>query len=75
MGSAEPFEEEIPLEHKIKCLPDEDLLEIWEESQQLETMLAASIPGCEFPAQNFETVIAHELSLRACRRLQAGGSG
>lgn len=70
MGSAEPFSEDVSLETKIKCLPDEDLLDVWLESQQLEAMLDLSAPGHDFPGQNFENVIINELSLRACRALQ-----
>lgn len=67
MGRAEPFEEDIPFEKKIKCLPDEDLMDVWLESQQIEAMLDASAPGHDFPGQSFEAVIIHELSLRACK--------
>lgn len=73
MGSAEPFGDDMPFESKIKCLPDEDLLEIWAESQQIETMLAENLPGCYIPEQNFEALIVHELSLRACSRVQRQG--
>lgn len=68
MGCAEPFRDDIPFESRIKCLPDEDLLEIWAESQQIETMLADKLPGCFMPTHNFEALIVHELSLRACRK-------
>lgn len=70
MGSAEPFGDNIPLEARIKCLPDEDLLEIWAESQQIETILAENLPGCVAPSQSFEALIVHELSLRACQRVR-----
>lgn len=69
MGSAEPFEDDASFETKIKCLPDEDLLDVWLESQQIEALLDASSPGHDFPGQSFETVIVHELRLRACRKL------
>lgn len=69
MGSFEPFPDEEPFEDKIRHLPDEDLLEIWEESQQLETMLDMHTPGHEFPAASFEQAIVHELALRATQKL------
>lgn len=68
MGTAEPFDENIPLESKLKCLPDEDLLDVWLESQQIEAMLDANLPWHDFPGENFEAVILQELSLRASRK-------
>ncbi len=69
MGSFEPFQEEASLESKVKCLPEEDLLEIWEESQQLETILDMRTPGHNFPGNIFERAIVHELAMRATQKL------
>lgn len=69
MGAAEPFDENDSLEKKFKCLPDEDLLEIWAESQALENMLNRQAPGHDFPGSSFEEAIVHELALRTSQRL------
>lgn len=69
MGSFEPFADDDLFENKVKCLPEEDLLEIWAESQQLETLLDMQAPGHDFPAESFERVIVHELALRATQKL------
>lgn len=67
MGSCEPFPENMPLEAKIKSLPDEDLLEMWAESQMLEQMVATQLPAGYMMNSGFEQAIIQELSLRASR--------
>lgn len=71
MGSFEPFDADDPFENKVKCLPEEDLLEIWVESQQLETMLNMQAPGHDFNGESFERAIVHELALRVTQKLVA----
>lgn len=75
MGSMEPFEDNVPLELKLKCLPDEDLLDVWVESQQIEALLDANMPGHDFPGGSFESVIVHELCLRASRKQNISRDG
>lgn len=70
MGSVEPFgDDDVSFETELKNLPDEELLDVWMDTQQIEAMLDASLPGHDFPAQSFESLIVHELRLRACRNL------
>lgn len=68
MGRAEPFDDDLSFEDKVKCLPDEDLLEIWAESQRLETMLDMAAPGHGFPASSYELAIIRELAARAWQK-------
>ena len=73
MGCATPFQDDLPFEEKVKCLADEELLEIWAESQQIEVMLASSLPrGC-YATPNVEKVIVDELTARTGRRLARPG--
>lgn len=64
-----PFSDDQPFEEKVKCLADEELLEIWAESQQLEGMLNASLPEGSFIAPNLEKAIVDELFTRTGRKL------
>ena len=68
MGSADPFPENVPIETKIKSLPDEVLLEMWVESQLLEYMVAMQMPKGYALQSGFEAVIIHELWLRSSRK-------
>lgn len=68
MGCLVPFSEDLPLEEKVKSLADEELLEIWEESQQLEVMISAGFPGASIIGPDFERAIIAELSVRANRK-------
>lgn len=72
MGSFEEFEDAEPFEDKIRRLTEEDLLEIWEESQELETMLNIQAPGHGFPGASFEQAIVRELALRTTLKLAGG---
>lgn len=66
-----PFEDNEPFEEKVKCLADEELLEIWAESQRIECMLSADFPGSQMSGPNYEKVIIHELTMRKTRQLAA----
>lgn len=68
MGSAVDLEDE-PFEEKVKTLEDEELLEIWEESQLAEQTLMAQYPQAEILPKTCEQVIITELFLRNGRRL------
>ena len=74
MGTAAPFADEDSFEEKVKCLPDEDLLTIWVESQELAAMLDNNTPGHDFPAANFEKAIVHELERRTSWKLCSGNT-
>lgn len=69
MGRAIPFSEDETLEEKVKCLADEELLEIWAESQQIEAMIAANFPNGAITPPNMEQAIINELLLRRNRKI------
>lgn len=69
MGYAVPFKDDLPFEEKVKCLADEELLEIWAESQQLEFMINNGMPHPPLIVPNVEQTIIHELFLRTGRKL------
>lgn len=69
MGCLVPFREDQSLEEKFKALADEELLEIWEESQQLEVLISSGFPGAAVVGPEFEKAIIAELSVRASRKL------
>lgn len=71
MGSAFPFEEDESFDRKVKCMADEELLEFWEESQQLENMLNAGAGTNRYVlSPEYERAILNELFLRRTRQLQ-----
>lgn len=71
MGSLAVFDDDEPFAEKIKTLADEELLEIWVESQKVETMLNAQLPDALVISPAYEQVIVEELFLRTGRRLAA----
>lgn len=69
MGMADPFAGDLPWEKKVKLLSDEDLMDMWADSQVLESTLDVHVPGHDFPGNEFEQIIIHELTLRTGIRL------
>lgn len=69
MGTLSPFDEDEPFEEKVKCLADEELLEIWAESQQMENLLNSQSSDSFFLDPSYEKTILMELYLRAGRKL------
>ena len=43
MGSCQPFKDDAPFADKVKTLEDDELLEIWEETQQLAGLISQQI--------------------------------
>ena len=75
MGSYIPFADDQPFALKVKTLADEELLEIWEETQQLEGMICKEFHTDIALTPEYEQVIVAELSLRSGRRLAGCKSG
>ena len=69
MGSCIPFIDEQPFEERVKSLADDELLEIWEETQHLENMLCSALHTDLALAPDYEKVIVDELFLRSSRRV------
>ena len=70
MGSCIPFIDEQPFAERVKTMADDELLEIWEETQQLESMLCNDLHTDLALAPDYEKVIVEELFLRSSRRVR-----
>jgi hypothetical protein len=57
----------IPLEEQLKSLEDDELLDIWEESHELDKLLERENRSSS-PSLEYERLIVQELQLRNCKR-------
>ena len=69
MGSCQPFVDDEPVDKRVKTLADNELLEIWEETQQLEDLLRTQMQTDLAMAPEYERLIVSELQLRSNRAL------
>lgn len=69
MGSCQPFVDDEPFGKRVKTLADNELLEIWEETQQLEDLLRTQMQTDLAMAPEYERLIVSELQLRSNRAL------
>lgn len=69
MGSCQPFVDDEPFDKRVKMLADNELLEIWEETQQLEDLLRTQMQTDLAMAPEYERLIVSELQLRSNRAL------
>lgn len=69
MASAFPFSENEPFSQQVKCLADEELLEIWDESQHIENLIFPGLSQNSGFITDYEQTIVVELFLRASRKL------
>ncbi len=69
MGSCQPFTDDEPFDKRVKTLADNELLEIWEETQQLEDLLRTQMQTDLAMAPEYERLIVSELQLRSNRAL------
>ena len=69
MGSCQPFGDDEPFDKRVKTLADNELLEIWEETQQLEDLLRTQMQTDLAMAPEYERLIVSELQLRSNRAL------
>ena len=60
--------DEAPFNIQIKNLADEELLDFWEETQQIEYQQTV------VPVQDYERLIVLELQLRSCQRQKSCGA-
>ena len=65
--------EDAPFAMQINSLADEELLDFWEETQQIEGFLRQEYNQAVVPAQDYERLIVLELQLRSCARSVARG--
>ena len=75
MGSCIPFSDEEPFVKRVKSLADDELLEIWEETRQIESLLCTELQADLSLAPDYEKVIVEELRLRSGRKLRAPRMG
>lgn len=66
-----PPVDDTPFSLQIKMLADDELLDFWEETQQIENVLRAEYQQNVVPAQDYERLIVLELQLRSCQRQEA----
>lgn len=69
MAKSTPFPDDMPFSQRVKSLADEELLEIWEETQQVEQLLNAQMRTAISIAPEYERAIVEELHLRSARNL------
>jgi len=62
-----PHSSNFALEEQIKTLADDELLDFWEEAQQLEKFLGDDLDDLDTPVE-YERLILKELQFRSCRR-------
>lgn len=69
------IEDSVPFEVHIRTLPDETLLDIWEEMQQVQAWLSEQYRQGVVPAIDYEQLIVRELQRRSCPQTSdpAGG--
>lgn len=72
MGSCMPFPDEKPFAERVKNLAEDELLEIWEGTQQIECMISAELHTEITIAPDYERLIVEELRLRSSRRAKGG---
>lgn len=60
--------DDTPFDNQLKALADEELLDFWAETQQLEGLLQAEFQQRVEPAQDYERMILHELQMRSVTR-------
>lgn len=71
MAKSTPFTDEVPFELRIKYLADEELLDVWVETQELEGILREEW-GAELElAPEYEKIIINELRVRAGKKYVA----
>ena len=66
--------DEAPFNIQIKNLADEELLDFWEATQQIESALRAEYQHTVVHVQDYERLIVLELQLRSCQRQKSGGA-
>ncbi|KAB1441137.1 hypothetical protein [Pseudodesulfovibrio senegalensis] len=69
MGQYDSFADDLTFEAQVKSLADEELLDFWEETQQLVKMLDQE-PNQDLSDFNpeYEKIILQELQFRNCQR-------
>ncbi len=69
MASKTVFIEDLPFSARIKSLADDELLDIWEETQELERILREEWNAELELAPEYEKLIIQELQLRISKKI------
>ncbi|MFW5487429.1 MAG: hypothetical protein ACNI3A_03255 [Desulfovibrio sp.] len=68
MGQMLNTYDSLTVEDQIKTLGDQELLDFWEETQQLERLLTENTGEQQASSLDYERLILTELQLRFCQR-------
>lgn len=63
-----PHTDKFPIEDQIRTLGDDELLDFWEETQNLDKLLGEDYPEAHPQTMEYERIILQELQLRSCKR-------
>ena len=65
MAASDPFSDDLPFSERIKAMPVEDLLDVWEETQQLGLALRRELHVELEIVPEYEKMILFELQRRS----------
>ncbi|MFP4629356.1 MAG: hypothetical protein ACLFMQ_01400 [Desulfohalobiaceae bacterium] len=60
-----PYFEEVSLAEQIKSLPNDELLDFWEETQYIDKFMAREEPAPVYSLE-YERAVLQELQIRSC---------
>lgn len=61
-----PYFENVSVADQIKTLPNEELLDFWEETQYMETYTERDSEQLPFFSLEYERAVLQELQIRSC---------
>lgn len=61
-----PYFEDITIAEQIKTLPNEELLDFWEETQYLTKYVEKELEISSFSSMEYEKAVLQELQIRSC---------
>ena len=61
-----PYFKDVNLTDQIKTMPDDDLLDFWEETQYLEKYLESGTEQIQGYSLEYERAVLQELQIRSC---------
>ena len=61
-----PYFKDLNLVDQIKSMPDDDLLDFWEETQYLEKYMDNGVEQMQSYSLEYERAVLQELQIRSC---------
>lgn len=61
-----PYFKDLNLVDQIKSMPDDDLLDFWEETQYLEKYMENGVEHMQSYSLEYERAVLQELQIRSC---------